>query len=436
MRKNKKSKWIILSICAVALVGWGALVVTIFNGDPKKPEGTPTPTGFIKTPGTVVVWCMTEEYERNPDGVRSLVGSFEYDDRGRCIKEERHYGPATETSEIFWKGKTYTYDEENHYVILRETYMGSGVSGVSDTSYDRAGIVRASVDYDLPYNGTLTKRFENTYDENGRLLGGRGFDRKTGEPDSEYVITRDINGEILSEKSFSAQSGKWEMTMSSQTDELGRAIKVYDVYESIGEPNRLSMEIQYHEDGSRTSLTYWDSSSGGRFVGTVYEYDRLGRRTEYRNLSEEGKEISRRATEYLETPDGTTEKKSRYGNGVLELTVEIRRNRNGKIIYLEECRYSEYNNGRTRLIETFYDEDGRVTRVVCEGVYELEYAYDEYGNCVMITETKDNGQVYYTEYVYTPVEISPEQAEENKLFYLPELIEDKAESLLRSIASW
>ena len=103
---------------------------------------------------------------------------------------------------------------------------------------------------------------------------------------------------------------------------------------------------------------------------------------------------------------------------------------------MEEYRYSEHNNGRTRLIETFYDEDGRVTRVVCEGVYELEYEYDEYGNCVMITETKDNGQVYYTEYVYTPVEISPEQAEENKLFYLPELIEDKAESLLRSIATW
>ena len=430
MRRNKKIKWIILGICAVALVGWGALMVAIFGGDPKKPAkptGTPTPTEFIKTPGTVVVWCMTDEYERDADGVRYHLRSFEYDDRGRCVKEIIYQGTVAETEEELKKVKTCTYDEETHYATWREPYMGSAASGVSETSYDSAGTMRVSTDYSLEFDGTSIKRFENTYDECGRLQSGREFNRETGEPEYEYVIKRDINGEILSEKSRRAQSDKWEMTMSGQTDELGRAIEVYDVNEIS---HWLNTENQYLEDGSRTSVKYRDGSNEERYIGEISVYDRLGRRTESLTLSENGQEEMRITSEYLETPEGTTELRSRYIEKDLNQTVEIRRNRDGKVTYLEECRFDETCDGRNCLLEVFYDENGRVTRVVNEGLYQLDYAYDEHGNCVMITETMTGGDVYYLEYEYTPVEISEEQAEENKLFYQPEQIEDQAKNML------
>ena len=430
MRRNKKIKWIILGICAAALVAWGVLMVTIFGGDSEKPgKETPTPTAGAssKKGNTVVVWRLKEIYECDGEGGRSRQASYEYDEQGRCVKEIRYQGNYDEP-EVIRTERTYSYDEETHFSTWRipKLYVNEKeefYEEVNETSYDSAGTRRAVTSYQQGTDGTLVKSKEEVFDEHGKDLAARYYELGTGKLTYANEFTRDALGNVITEKEYSVETGAWNTIFSSDCDEQGRVTSTYKIQNG---QSRLYTEIIYHEDGSRRVQIY-SVDEEELYVGQIYVYDSQGRQCEYCGLSLEGEEEKKETREYLESPEGTIEKRTLYYNGQLDATVEIRRDLNGRVMYLEMHEYSEYGDWDV-LYQQFCDEEGRVMRSVYEDVYEIVYTYDEHGN--RITSTMD--QCSY-EYEYIPIEISEEQAKENELFYQPEPIPDDGESVWSSL---
>ncbi|MBR6018893.1 MAG: hypothetical protein IK055_01585 [Lachnospiraceae bacterium] len=431
MEKSKKVKWIILSICAVALVVLGVLMVKKFGGEEKKPaktnNNTSTPTAEVspEAKDTVTVWCLTDVYGHDSDGEVRHTKTYEYDDQGRCISEINYLKWNEVTGEEYSSTSeytTYTYDEQNHFTIQHNS-----VPEVSEYSYDVDGTLRSVVTYQPKQDGTLAKSWRVEYDKNS-WIASEAYDLETGERVDADLISRDVNGNVISEKTYKAGESEWQVLSKSECDELGRVTTAYKV---VNGQDQLYMENKYREDGSWTALSY-DLEGDELQVDGSKEYDPSGRELEHLEIMPDGSVRMRDTTEYLDTSEGTVTKRVRTYYGELSRTLETRRNPEGKLTYVEAHEYGEDYESIT-LYEVFCDKEGRFERVVYKDAFELVYSYDEHGNCVRITGTGVDGEVWSTEYVYTPVEISPEQAEENKLFYDPVSLPDYGGDVMRTI---
>ena len=436
MRRNKKIKWIILGICAVAMVCWGVLMITIFGGgSDKTDEDDPTkkvPSGYVR------VWSLSAQYTVYSDEGRSLDERYEFDKEGRCV---RAVSGNDENPGVI----TLSYDEKKHWVTMSyKMFTDQQEPGVREITYDGDGVVRREVEYVTEDNGAMTKIYESTCDTATGISESFSYARDGSLEEHVYVLC-DLNGYVISEEHTGAD-GVREPYRTSESDDQGRVTEVYRMEE--GEPI-LEREILYHEDGSHTETYH------GPLVDYVFEYDSNGMRCG----ESEGYPSHRMTYSKTATEKGSTESwNDNYTNEKSYRIVTCDRNSKGRITYIESVVFHMETPGQEKFETVSFDEEGRVLRGTIRNSmngevtmdYESVYTYDEYGNCVRwecidnLAKDANNGVSYgfVHEYEYKSFVITEEQARENALYYYPLesnaecVFPDYGENLLNEMVCW
>lgn len=416
MRMNrKKAKILIIGICAVALVTWIILMVTIFR-DPeeKKPEKEPTPMILPEVPeGSVLVWVWTETREmREGEPGETTKEKLKYDEYGRCIEIEYYYSvPSVDIQTKF------EYIEGDHRTVMIERTYGSDGKrgGVYTHEYDAEGHeVRLKEEFSDASSQTTARR----YDENGIL---RSLDVTRYSPDggiydnSSSRTTYDICGHV-SGRMDSTDGANWDTIGVGEYDEQGRIV-LYEERDSDGDIT-LRESYEYQPDGG---FTYQKSDHNGL---KVCRFNAEGYILSFEQNPPEGSKSEYKGNffEYFVDEDRITVKVTRASTkgGALSLYYWD--------VYTPDQRRLEYgavmDDGSNQILRTYeYDAAGRLVKYVYgDNDMVTEYEYDAYGNLVKesVSYSDDSYSDVVTTYEYTPMVITKEQKEYSEGFYLPE----------------
>ena len=444
MNRNRKMKWLIIGICAVALVGWGVLMAVIFGGGGKD-GGRKTPeTGIPEVPqGSVLVWCRTEAITIYSGGTKG--SRYEYDDEGRCIRSAWYddFGIPKEESNV----RTYQYlageglVRDTHYEdVYVEDYQDQPelFSGRIELDRDIDGNCRRKTEYIKKDDGSYLKIYEYEENEFGNIVSTYNYDTDGVLRDAMRCET-DVNGWVVRGEEYVAETGRWQVFERAELDELGRAVKVYSAWgENI---ERLEASFTYREDGSRTVWEYnmYDDS----IVEYRIDFDKDGRRI-LNQQYQDGKPWGYcDSLETEPTERGILERYTEYnyddnGNPYPMKTVTRELDHRGNILQVYYFEMSTLRQSDGVVYEAEYDEQGRIMKsVIRYESWETEskevlsteraYTYDEYGNCISIVVTEENGETWREQFTYVPKVITEEQAKENEQYYDPTAIEDYGE---------
>ena len=424
---NRRNKIIVACVCALALIAGGVLFYVLHDRSDVKDT--------VKIPevpeGSVLVWCLTEEYDVNENGNERLMFSGKFDDTGRCVSA-KHNVYSEVVPEV--EKVTYEYDPATHCVteVIRSdtlnVYEVIGSDGKSKKMRYQS----------VNETGALTGGMMYEFDEKGRFVAETFYGEK-GEAESKRTHAYDMYDHEISRIRYDLKTGEEQVVRRAELDELGRAVRVYELNtETLNEV--LMLEVEYAADGSRTerSFTLFDETG----IPRIREYNANGELITEIIYSEYESGDSQTEKNVMEYVDGREVKKSEYDDDELsEVTetvyeqddhsVTVTTTRTYTNVYgieiqntkIETCRLHgdsrpEDEKYDSREIRTVIREDGSV---ISETVVLYEFTYDEYGNRTAYKKTKTvDGETRYCHggrYVYTPVVITKEQAAENAAFY-------------------
>lgn len=444
MNKNRKIKWLIIGICAVALVGWGVLMVVIFGGGGKD-GGRKTPeTGIPEVPqGSVLVWCRTEAVEIY-DGVTRGT-RYKYDDEGRCIRSAKY----EDYSKLKAESDVRTFEYISGEGLVRETYDKDvyldiwaddpeTFEGRTEILLDVDGNQRGKKEYIKKEDGSYLLVYESESNRYGIKTSIFSYD-KNGVLKEGARCGVDANGWMVSGEEYVAATGQWRPFERAEFDELGRAVKVYRIWPEGGEV--VEETITHREDGA------WTVWSHNMYDDSVVEYridfDKDGERILNQQLQDGKPWGYYDSLETEPTERGTLERYTEYNyddNGNPYPMKIVTRELDHKGNTLQVYQYNSRIDSEGVIYEAEYDEQGRIMKSVVRYESwdwetdskeilstERAYTYDEYGNCISIMVTEENGETWREQFTYVPKVITEEQAKENEQYYDPTAIEDYGE---------
>lgn len=444
--QRKKAIGLIVGICAVALVAWIVLMVTVFRDkeEEKKPFVTPTPYQLPEVPeGSVLVWRLLEVYDVPEKGAGYYSYRYTYDDKGRCISALRYDEPdhvemefmlsydettgrttvtrlesSYGTPGVFSTKYVTVYDAQGRAVSKEHSELENGVyvpSSKDEIDFDDQGRPTARRVYDSFYTGQLILCMERTYDPLGYVLSE--YDRYRGKIDN---YTRDPYGHVIehwTEWPTEEPSRGRIVDGESELDDEGRVVlrrEPWWVEGADGEYVEAYLEYRYTYSDDGTWRNEWYSEDGR--LREVQEFDVYGNITLEKEFYEDGT-VSGWESVYQPRFNGRVLQSSKYKE-------------DGSFEYTYRSEYDDFGNrvrtytledGKWELLyEDSYDAEGRRTGIQ-RAYHSVDYRYDEYGNCVeTVYHMKDGGDSveYYT---YVPFVITKEQAEQPDSFSLPEL---------------
>jgi RHS repeat-associated protein len=309
------------------------------------PEGTTTYT-YITGQGAAREHAISSiSY---PDGTKTL---FEYDDKGRLVKQSSAGGVES---------VTYTYDSTGGVTVTDAT--GAATRQVLN---DRAQVGELQ--------DPLGRLTQFRYDENGNLI------RLIAPENTVTAFNYDEHGNLV-----------------SQTDPLGHQVSFayeenFHHLQSVSDQRGNITSYSYDSKGNLTSLTYADSSS------EQFAYDSGG------NLI---KSVNRRgqAVEYTyDNRDRVTSKTYTDGSKV-NFTYDARDNLTSAtdatgtttLAYDAADRLTNITYPNSRSLQFAYDDAGRRTRMVDQSGFVVNYAYDAMGRLSGLTDAGGQSIVSYT----------------------------------------
>lgn len=401
--KKKKILIAILGICALLLVVWGILVISIFQGGKGK-KNTKDGSG---------IWVLVSK----EDGARGM--SYAYDSKGRLI----HAEPNNDGSA---KGK-YEYDLEYYYdgdvPVTKMTYKktGYGREEREEYTYYPSGKIRTHADYWDADLGIYTYR--EVYDEKQRVIHEYDYDEE-GKLSSDTQTVYDGNGYVISCETHYAD-GQIVQSKRGELDSEGRVTKVYKYNQ--GEWIFFE-EIEYSEDGGRISKNYqthWvetetDGNEGLWRTDLYYAFrlDAENRVVEYWDYdywtNTEPVLRIHYIYEYSETKDRRREVQTTGPEEKYQFTHIKEYDLNDRLVYEERI-----DQDGSTVQEYLYDEHGNLCmqRSFKNGVLSNEFVYtntyDSYGNLLSVVSKSDKNT-----YKYEKIQISEEQIAENAKFYM------------------
>ena len=415
---RKKAKLLIIGICAVALVTWVVLMVTIFRdrGEEKKPGRKPTPTIPAEIPeGSILVWRQTATYIQNEGESEVLSEERKFDEYGRCVECINYYFDG----EVQYR-KKYEYVEGDRRTIeIERNYDAAGEeSCVTTTEFDAEGrIVRKREEH--RYSGLGTSTTVCSYDENGTLRTLEN-DNKSDTEDKSYRYTFDFYGHPENYMVWGSD-GIWHYFGGSEHDAQGRVIS-YDEWDEEG--NSVQRDrYEFLPDGGYI----WKSEDSYTVRIMRFDADGLVQSDErYYPEGERENDYTGFFYEYVKDENGgitvnTTRSLKEGAPATLrsweKYTRDMLMSESGVVL----------DDGTIVVTREYeYDNLGRRVKYSIGSVQIIEYKYDEYGNCVAqelsFPSSGEQGQVI--SYVYSPMVITKEQKALAEEYYLPGLAED------------
>ena len=424
---STRSKMMVACICAVALVAGVVLFFALRDRNdiketvriPEVPEGS------------VLIWCLTEEYDVDENGKQQLLFESKYDDTGRCVSA-KHYVLGGTTSKA--EKLSYEYDLKTHYI--REVILDEGL--VMYETIDSAGRTRDLRYQTVEKSGALGGGKMYVLDENARFVS-ETFYNEEGAEESKRTHDYDSCGYEISRIRIDVKTGEEQVVRRAELDDRGRALRIYERdYDSPEE--KLILEAEYAADGSRLerSYTYDDSgnprikeynANGDLVTDIIYrETDDGGIQTDKTVIVyKDGREATK--TEYLDDEISsvtTTVYEQGDHSSTVTVTEEYTNIYGEKIkrVKTETCCYygdslPEEEKYESREIRNYTLGENEVR--YGEEITLYEFKYDEYGNRIAYRKTKTaDGETRYCHggcYVYKPMVITKEQAAENAEFY-------------------
>lgn len=425
---RKKAIILVLSICVLALIVWGALIIFVF-GDR---DGDGAGDTEDKGPKDTVVWCLSEMYLVSSSGEKTLLRKYEYDQKGRCVSEKAGAEDSTKTME-------YVYDEKNLFL----TKITCDDLNRYEISYDNKGRVRREVIMSLKEDSVRTVEYDEYENRTYRCV-------RNGEKNEEerWLYTYDEYGHVIKEI-YQDNGGKQEVIQWSDCDDTGRVLRTYEKNKR-GNPDDILLSVVYNTDGSRAETKYPGKELSG---DTVYNAD--GKMTEEITRTTNGSEevIEVRYT-YKYDEKGRLIKSicvNDYTKRQTEMEYTYMTEGNQYIVWEHDViidletdqiiefdqKYSAYTlREGTAFEDGTYDKyeyrmertDGRGEKTGNERSV-TEFAYDENGNLISQTMFADEiydssnktefGRKLTTHYVYIPIYVTAKQAERNREFFDP-----------------
>ena len=370
--RTQTKKWIILGICAAALVAWGVLMVVIFRGNDDPGKDEPTSAGPVPE-GCVRVWCRSgwTEYEGS---TKTAWTTYGYDDYGRCVSV-RYKGK-------WWtQEKTIEYDEATH-LTKSVSVCCEDKESVSRTIdiYDNTGEQRERWEYvwesvgDWKAGNEPILLWHYAYDEAGNFTEERY--EEDGSPSQFRRETRDTYGHpILCEVKYG--DSEWtSVYVAELIDDEGRVVSYFHIDEEGEQDHKY--EIVYYADGSHIERDYPVRDPE---KVSIKEYDANG---------------------------GLISISGDSGWGGLPLEGPL------TIVDYTTYEYKEYVDKATGY---------RVQRRISHGMFEgdvIEYYYDKDDRLVEVREYGDmRDYITTTKYTYIPIDIPEEKAKYRDDFYDP-----------------
>ena len=411
MKLNRKTmKRMLIGLCCVVFATWAALMWGIFRDKPEetppkektpnenKPTVTKEPTVSPTPDDMTEVFLLECEY-RTYNGNRRLLRTYRYDEKGRAIT-------------CVYEGREYSYEYYDVSYLVKEiqpyweVYVGE--THKTEIVYAPNGQMTIRAEYRLrESDGGLDTISVTEWNEAG--LATRIYRRdNSGNFVSDEIIEYDGNGYIISDTKQTSEGGDYVTQSYGECDEEGRVTGVYSV-DDRG-TKKLTMEISYHEDGSRDETRYIDS--------TVYtrRFDASGREI-YTEWHEGSEDKEYQIHTYTDTPEETVRESKYYrADGTLVNTLITRYDNQGNIIFQKR---TDADGTEQLFVDRTRDADGNTIEWNNGTGRKLEY--DSHGN--LIRETIKSANADYDdivhEFEYSSVLLEKEVVEENANFYNP-----------------
>ena len=439
--RSKKMRLVLIGACVLMLAVWGVLIAVLLHGSKKSGDGDEAIRVLKSVQRTSKSYSYLgkdqEEYDTD-------VWEYRYDSKGRLTNVS--YYP---------EGKLYrSYDLEYYYdgdlPVTRMTlsyysYYSTKTEDITEVEKDRyeyypSGKIRSHAEYWQEDSQSYSRC--TYYDEKRHETGWTDYDEE-GSVKRKYRNQLDRNGYEISYEIWEPENDEWTPSENSKSerDAEGRVRKQYMLNDGEWE---LTCEIEYDDDGARRQTDYTRYSKS-REDGTwrilpklSWRYDpddRLIEVAEYDYWSADEPFVECLTTYEYTDNGGYTEKRvfnsgaastgeyDRDGQTIWEESVDSK----GKVCWIVRNTYDEnghiLKNRTSKDGENFtetiyrYDREGRLiyhgSADESDGWY---YEYDQHGN--LIREWSGSNEGVCTTYQYKEIQISKEQLEENKKFYM------------------
>ena len=419
--RSKKQKMVIaiLGVCALLLVVWVILIISVFRGLKKENGKTGGENSGQKNSDEGVTWLLVSKKKSNH------TTTYTYDSKGRLIHAEPDYGKGED-----WK---YLYDVEYYYeedipvtkLTITEIYYGH--VDREEYTYSPSGFIRThSTNWDEEL-GMYVHR--EVYDDKQRLIDECYYDE--GKLSKEIQTVYDETGYVITREEHDVSGGGWRKLEWGDLDSLGRVTKEYAYISGLDGLSgladyRVKREIEYAEDGSRVEKNYRtryvrtgeDNEDG--FYQTYLAYEvRIGE--DDRTLEDWSYDIQQTGERTLsnhQTYEYSEAEDCCRTTVISERSVWVREyDSKGNLIHSK----TTYSDGRTaKEQQNFYDEYGNLTKIQesDDGVefckYLYKYTYDAYGNLLSVEYENGAKDIYE----YDKIRLSEEQIAENAKFYM------------------
>ena len=323
---------------------------------------------------------------------------FDYDFKGNFIGQKVHINSVGNTNDCFLFSSANAYDEENrvirkdmqgvHYALDAYYYYDDETDLISSVATTIGGSRRINYTYDdddrvVTKSMTTITPYVNsyTYNDDG-LIATDTVTAKNGT--FAYGYTYDDNGNITE---ITKNGTVQQRYIYDETDQLVREdnldinksiVYEYDNYGNI--LNKKEYAFTTGDLGAVTdTITYTYNDTGWKDQLTSYDgqsitYDAIGNPTTYRGI----------------TMTWNGRKLMSYDTADLSIDYEYDAN---------SLRTSKTINGVRH--EYYYDENNQLIYEIKEGVYELYYKYDAYGNLFSITRYRYSDGAKHVYYAVT-----------------------------------